>query len=113
MALAHVYVCQNRRTFKPSRWLAFYSFGQIDTLAEIDGPPRTMVLTSRKELADMAKTQPDPDMPRRVIRLKNVGPVGPIKNDLRSQSGQVAAWVMAQRYTTIDRIRKAHVTSEL
>jgi hypothetical protein len=110
----NVYVCQNRRTFKPSRWLAFYSFGQIDTLAEIEGPPEDdVVLTSRKEFADLAKTQPDPDSPRRLIRLKSVEAIGPVQNDLRSRSGDVAAWVMAQRYTTIDRVRKARLTSEL
>lgn len=110
----HVYVCQNRRTFKPSRWLAFYSFGQVDALAEIDGAPEDdVVLTGRKDLADLAKTQPEPASHRRPIRLKNLVSIGPITNDLRSQSGEVAAWVMAQRYTTIDKIRKARFTSEL
>ncbi len=109
-----VYVCQNRRAFKPSRWLAFYAFGQIDTLAELEGAPEDdVVMTMREELAELVKTQPDPESPRRLIRLKNVEDIGPIRNDLQSKTGKTAAWVQGQRYTTIDRVRKAHVTSEL
>ena len=26
----HQYVCQNRRSFQPSKWIAFYANGQID-----------------------------------------------------------------------------------
>jgi hypothetical protein len=114
-ALRHqVYLCQNRRTFKPSRWIAFYAFGQIDTLAEIDGPPEDDVeMTKRNDLMELAKTQPEPETPRRLIRLKNVEQIGPITNDVRNQTGKAGAWVQGQRYTTIDKIRKARFTSEL
>ena len=110
----NVYVCQNRRAFKPSRWLAFYAFGQIDTLAEIEGAPEDdVVMTSRPDLAEVAKTQPEPEAPRRVLRLGKVEEIGPITNDLQGKMGRAAAWVQSQRYTTIERIRKARFTSEL
>lgn len=109
-----VYFCQNQRSFKPSRWIAFYALGQIDTLAEVAGPPEDdVVMTERPDLADLAKIQTDPDAPRRLFRLKNVTDVGPIINDLRDKGGKNAAWVMGQRYTTIEKLRRARMTSEL
>jgi hypothetical protein len=109
-----VYVCQDGRSFKPSRWIAFYAFGQIDTLAEVDGVPEDgVVLTQRPDLAALAKTENDPETPRRLIRLKNVEDIGPIRNDHVDKSGNKTAWVMGQRYTTIDRLRTARITSEL
>jgi hypothetical protein len=109
-----VYICQNRRSFKPSRWIAFYAFGQIDTLAEVDGAPEDdVVLTLRPELAELAKSENDPVTPRRLIKLKNIQDVGPIRNDHVDKGGGKTAWVMGQRYTTIGRLRTARATSEL
>ena len=109
-----VYICQNGRSFKPSRWIAFYAFGQIDTLAEVDGVPEdNVVLTSRPELSELAKTENDPASPRRLIRLKNVEDVGPIRNDLLDKSGDRTAWVMRQRYTTVGKLRAARTTKDL
>ena len=39
-----VYRNHNRRSFRPSRWIAFYADNVIDMLAEIDGPPEDDVV---------------------------------------------------------------------
>lgn len=109
-----VYACQNRRSFKPLKWIAFYAQGEIDTIAEVIAAPEDdVVLTERAEFAELAEVVRDPTNPRRVLRLSKVRNIGPIKNDLTDRNGKPAAWVQKQRYTTIDRIEKAKVTSEL
>jgi len=107
------YRCQNRRSFKPSRWIAFYANGQIDTYAEIIQPPEDDVIFSRRpDLINLA-TAMDGDTPYRLLRLDNVSEIGPIINDAKDKSGRPVAWVQNQRYTTIDRIRSAKKTSDL
>ncbi len=109
-----VYKCQNRRTFQPCGWIAFYAHGEIDTLAEIAAAPEDdVIIAARPELAKLARITANPQEPCRLIRLKEPETVGPIKNDLKDKSGKATAWVQNQRYTTIDRIEKAKVTSEL
>ncbi len=109
-----VYACQNRRSFKPFKWIAFYAQGEIDTIAEVIAAPEDdVLLAERPEFAELAEVVRDPTNPCRVLRLSKVRSVGPIKNDLKDRNGKPAAWVQNQRYTTSDRIEKARVTSEL
>ena len=109
-----VYKCQNRRTFQPCGWIAFYAHGEIDTLAEIaTAPEDDVIIAGHPELGRLARLMPNPEEPCRVIRLKNVETIGAIKNDLKDASGKATAWVQNQRYTTIERLRNARLTSEL
>lgn len=109
-----VYVCQNRRSFKPCGWIAFYANGQIDTIAEIASPPEDdVILTERSDLSDLAQHHPNRTKPCHLVQLKNIRAIGPIKNDMLDKNGNIAAWVQNQRYTTIDKIEKAAVTSGL
>lgn len=113
-----IYQCQNRRAFRPSRWIAFYADGRIDTLAEIEGPPEDDVLVAnRPDLADVAGDMPwthgRSNEPRTILRLKNAASVGPIENDKRDRLGRKTAWTQSQGYTTIERLRAAKYTSEL
>ena len=97
----HRYVCQNRRSFRPSKWIAFYADGQIDLYAEIDGPPED----------DVALGRPDEDK-NSVFRLINLRTIGPIVND-QSRDGRAVGWTFGHRYTQIDKLLKAKRTSEL
>ncbi|MEZ0265327.1 MAG: hypothetical protein ACAI43_11415 [Phycisphaerae bacterium] len=113
-----VYHTQNRRSFRPCRWIAFYANNSIDTLAEVDGEPEhDVIIGKRPELAALAAVMPtsngDPMSPHSLFRLKSVSAIGPIENDLLGANGRRTAYTQRQRYTTIDRIRRARRTSEL
>ena len=104
-----------RLAFRASRWIAFYARNKIDVLAEIDGEPEDDVLVAeRPEWAALASAMgAGAYQPHTVFRLKNVSRVGPIINDARDKNGEPTAWTQNQRYTTIDKLRAAMLTSEL
>jgi len=112
-----IYECQNKRTFRPSRYMAFYKDGQINTVFEIvEKPYDNGTGNNTPEMAKMKADMPDYDAntPRRVIKLKHLGAVGPVKNDSKSHSGKNVPFSYGQpRYTTLDRMQKAKLTSEL
>jgi len=103
-----IYECQNRRGFRPSRWIAFYCDGRIDTMAEIDGPPEDDVASP----GTSGKAWTCGDL-RTVVRLKSVTSIGPIENDKRDRLGRATAWTQRQGYTTIDKLLSANQTSGL
>ncbi len=104
------YHCQNRRPLRPCRWIAFYSDREIDTLAEVDGPPEDdVVMTTRPEYAELAaltRSNGNPDEPHTLIRLHKPEKIGPVKN-ARGESFQ------NYRYTTLQALRSARFTHEL
>jgi hypothetical protein len=113
-----LYVCQNRRSFQPSKWIAFYSHGEIAAYAQIDGAPEDdVMLESRPEFASLVEDYRAQDVdlmsPRRVLHLINFADIPPIKNDQVDASGRATAWVQGQRYTTIERLKRATKTSDL
>lgn len=112
-----IYECQNKRTFRPSKYMAFYKNSQIDTLFEIiEQPYDNGTGKNTPEMAAMKKDMLDYDdvSPRRVIKLKKLQKVGPIINDGKSKSGKTVPFTYGQpRYTTFELITKAKVTSEL
>ncbi len=74
------YICQNKRSFKSARYLAFYNNNQIRHVFEIDKAPEDDInLTLRPEFATyLSKAEPSysGDL-RKVFTLKNVQKVGP------------------------------------
>jgi hypothetical protein len=112
-----IYECQNKRTFRPSKYMAFYKNSQIDTVFEIiEKPYDNGTGNNTPAMASMKKDMPDYDdkIPRRVIKLKKLQKVGPIINDGKSKTGKTVPFTYGQpRYTTFELITKAKVTSEL
>lgn len=112
-----IYECQNKRSFRASRYMAFYKNSQIDTVFEIiDLPYDNGTAKNTPEMEKIKKDKPDYDdrTPRRIIKLKKLQSVGPILNDGKSKTGKTVPFTYGQpRYTTFDRIIKAKVTSEL
>ncbi|HYE63034.1 MAG TPA: hypothetical protein VD997_13640 [Phycisphaerales bacterium] len=113
-----VYHSHNHRTFRPSKYIAFYHKGLIDLIAEIEGPPEDdVIIAQRPELAEWARVMPesngDPWEPHCLFRLKNVQAIGPVVNNARDKNGDPTAWTQKQRYTTVAQLRSARVTSEI
>lgn len=112
------YACQNHRTARNSKYLAFYNNRKINSLFEIfEGPINNYVLSSNKELSDYLKNY-EPEYSekdkRQFYKLK------PISNSLniihtgKNKKGKKTAFTMGVfRYTTIDKINKAKNTDEL
>lgn len=112
-----IYECQNKRTFRPSKYMAFYKDSQIDTVFEIiEHPYDNGTGVNTPEMAAMKKDMPQYDdiTPRRVFKLKKLQNVGPVKNDGKSKTGKTVPFTYGQpRYTTFELIKKAKFTSEL
>ncbi|MCF8428987.1 MAG: VWA domain-containing protein, partial [Bacteroidia bacterium] len=112
-----IYECQNKRTFRPSKYLAFYKNSQINTVFEITNKPYDNGTSANTpEMLAINKDFPDYDagIPRRIIKLKKLQNVGPITNDGKSKSGKTVPFTYGQpRYTKFDLLTKAKSTSEL
>jgi hypothetical protein len=112
-----IYECQNFRTFRSSKYLAFYDDGKIEEVFEILGKPYDNAISSNTpEILKMSLDMPqfNGNLPRRCFRLKSLGKIGPVINDTLSHSGKTVPFTYGQaRYTTIDLIKKAKKTSEL
>lgn len=112
-----VYECQNHRSFRSSKYLAFYDDGKIQELFEIVGKPYDNATSSNTpEILKMSLDMPNYNggSPRRCFKLKSLGTIGPIVNDSKSKSGKNVPFTYGQaRYTSLDLIRKAKFTSEL
>jgi hypothetical protein len=114
IALSHnLYRCQNDRTFRPSRYVAFYRRGVIKYLFEIvDGPCRNCMPDNTPELQQVSRYR-NINEPGLVMFLKFIAEVGPIQNDTIAETGRGIAFARSQRYTTYDKIMRARLTSEL
>ena len=116
-AIKHnLYICQNERSFRPSRYVAFYKEGKISYLFEVTEAPskdcneqNTPVLNNVKQY----QNRKNKALQNQVMYLKKVSCVGPIKNDTVDKNGRNVAFVLNQRYTTYEKIMKAKKTSEL
>jgi tellurite resistance protein TerA len=112
----NVYICQNLRSFRSSKYMTFYKDGLIEHLFEIIEKPYDYgTPENTAEYKQMvADKQVDYSDAARVFKLKYVGKVGPIKNDSVSKTGKPVPFTYGQpRYTTLDRLNAAKVTSEL
>lgn len=112
-----IYECQNHRTFRSSKYLAFYDDGKINTLFEIiDKPYDNANAVNTPEIAKMAIEIPNynGNALRRCFKLKKIENIGPVINDSVGKSGKKVPFTYGQaRYTTLALIQKAKTTSEL
>ena len=114
IALNHnLYRCQNDRTFRPSKYVAFYKRGVIKYLFEIvDGPYRNCTRDNTPELQQVSRYKNSNEIGQ-VMYLRKVAEVGPILNDTIAETGRGIAFARSQRYTTYEKIMRAKRTSEL
>ncbi|MGH7176624.1 MAG: hypothetical protein ACREJC_04525, partial [Tepidisphaeraceae bacterium] len=110
-----IYICQNHRKFRPSRYLSFYNNSRLQYLFEIDGGPRDDVDVSKEPefAAFFEELNPQHGL-RRLFRVKKLSEVGPIVNDSTDRNGNSCPFTYGQpRYTTLERFSAAKRTSEL
>ena len=129
----NAYICQSNRGFQPSGHLAFYAEGAVQPLVpkikaviesvnltregieSLEGDQKNLaneLLTQIEKLNHKWQTQkvmflsePDDD---ETIKLKQK-----IINDQKDKSGKNVAFVMGQRYVTLESLKTASKTSEL
>lgn len=112
------YACQERRFFKPAKYLAFCYKNRIKYLFEIEGEPLESVVLS--DIPDIAKDyfgDADPyydGSPRKYFKLKKIHEFNSvIENDSLDKNNKPCAFVQRQTYTEYDIIMRAKKTSEL
>lgn len=108
-----LYICQNERSFRPAGHMAFYANGHIRYLFEIAGPPFNHCNPENMPLLASIEGYEFDAPAHQVMHLGNRREIGPIRNNLTSQSGKRIAFTQGQRYTTLDKILAARTTSEL
>lgn len=113
----HFYACQEKRSFAPAKYIAFYKQGRINYLFEIEGQPDdSIAMKEIPEIAasDYAETTPgyNPNEMVKYFSLSFVQNID-IQNDTRDANGNNVAYVQRQRYTTLEKIQTKHLTSEL
>lgn len=111
------YICQNKRSFKPARYLAFYNNNQIRYVFEIAKAPEDDIdLFIRPEFKTYL-TDAEPDYSRdlrKVFTLKNAQKVGPIINDSIDKNGNPCPYTYGQpRYTKLQTLQTSTRTSQL
>ena len=112
------YACQGGRSFKKAKYLAFYYAQRIQYLFEIEKKLENVDIRELKEYVPeeyFAKKEPlyKPEK-RTFFKLKKIEEFSPaIQNDSFGKTGRRIAFTQGQTYTTLERIRKAKVTSEL
>jgi hypothetical protein len=113
-ALKHnLYICQNDRKFRSSRYVAFYKEGVIRYLFElVDAPYKNCNEKNTPALKNVLQYK-DRDEPTQVMYLKKVADIGPIYNDTLDKNGSFTAFTQGHRYTTHQKIMRAKRTSEL
>jgi len=112
------YACQNHRTPRESKYLAFYNNRGIHTLFEIiEGPINDYVLSTNPELKNYLKNY-EPNYSekdkRQFYKLKLIDDSLQIKHDGKNKRGKKTAFTMGVfRYTTFEKIIKAKTTEDL
>ena len=111
------YACQGGRSFKNSKYLAFYHSQRIKYLFEIEKKIENADIKEQKDVPDEYFDQKEPNYKkeeRTFFKLKLVEEFSPaIKNDTFSKNGRRVAFTQGQTYTTLDKIKEAKVTSKL
>ncbi|MGV0752386.1 hypothetical protein [Empedobacter brevis] len=112
------YACQNHRTSRDSKYLAFYNNRGIHSLFEIvEGPINDYILSSNIELNEYLKIY-EPNYSekdkRQYYKLKLISDSLNIKHNGKNKKGKRTAYTMGVfRYTTIEKINSAKTTDDL
>lgn len=111
------YACQNKRTFKPAKYLAFYNSNQIRYVFEIiSAPIDDCNLSNQPELKDyLSVVEPNyaGDL-RKYFKLKLTYNIGPVINDKIDKNGNPCPYTYGQpRYTKLNTLMNATRTSQL
>lgn len=114
------YACQNHRTIRDSKYLAFYNNRKINYLFEIiDEPKNDFILSeSDDKLVQRYLKEKEPnytsDSKRQFYKLKLVKENLNIKHHGRNKSDKRTAYTMGVfRYTTYDKLISAKTTEDL
>lgn len=111
------YACQNNRSFRKSKYLAFYNNGGIHTLFEIIGEPINDYNLSENPNLEKYLQEYEPNYigdKRQFYQLKMINKNLNIKHFGKNKNGKNTAYTMGVfRYTTIDKINKAKDTNDL
>ena len=109
------YACQNHRSFKPAKYMAFAYKNQIRILFEIkSGPIDDVDLRSRNDIGTYLKDK-EPTYSGKLCQFYKLTEVQrlSIVNDATDKNGKPCAFVQRQVYTDYDKIISASKTSEL
>jgi hypothetical protein len=110
------YMCQNKRTFKSARYLAFYNNSQIRHVFEIlEKPIDNVDLTKHSEFKNyVEQAEPNYEGLRKVFKLKLIQNIGPIINDKIDKNGNLCPFTYGQpRYTDLNTLLKVVRTSQI
>lgn len=114
------YACQERRSFKPSRYIAFYNNNRISYLFKVLEAPKESVELNKVDIIKTSDylTVDDSNYDngkRKVFILEKVKELeDPILNDSRDKNDNLCPYTYGQpRYTTIDKFNRAKYTSNL
>lgn len=114
-AIKHrMYICQNMRSFRSARYIAFYNAGRIRHVYElVDVPYHNCTLDNTPILRTIDNLEM-PEEPRQVMYIRPVADLDVnIANDTRDKNGRKQAFTYGHRYTTLARIIHARQTSDL
>ncbi len=111
------YACQNKRSFRSAKYIAFYNNNQIRHIFEIvDSPIDDCVLTNQPELDKYLKNV-EPEYSgdvRKYFKLKLYRDIGPVINDKVDKNGNLCPFTYGQpRYTKLNILECATSTSQL
>lgn len=114
------YACQNYRTIKESKYLAFYNNRGIHSVFEIEAEPINDCDLSKlednkiKEYLNENEPNYSSNDKRQFYRLKLIDDKLIIEHSGKSKKGKNTAFTMGVfRYTTIDKLLKAKTTKDL
>ncbi len=117
IAIKHgYYICQNKRSFKSSKYLAFYINSRINHLFEITETPvddeNLLDIEELKVYLDEDEKDYDGGL-RKIFKVSKIQSLN-IINDKVDKNGKPCPYTYGQpRYTTYERVREANKTSEL
>lgn len=111
----HFYACQAGRYFMRAKYMAFAFKNRIQHLFEIIGDPKDNVDIMKHVPADyFTKYEPNyVQDKRKLFMLKEVTLPHVIQNNNIDKNGRRCAFTQRQKYTTIEKIMNATVTSQL
>lgn len=118
IALSHnQYICQNKRYFRPSSYIAFYNESQIRHLFKISQPPKDDVSVDDIQYLnedDKEFDESGKEKKKRQFMLEDPQSIGPVINDKLDKNGVLCPYTYGQpRYTTLEKIKNASRTSQL